>query len=117
MSAVASSPTAGGVVFAAFRLGWGVTLVAMPGRIVTAVGGDNDPRSRTVVRILGARHVLQAVVEAGAGPRLRRLGSVVDVLHALSALGLAGVDRRWRRPALLDAAVASGFAAVNAVQT
>ncbi|MBE1552144.1 hypothetical protein GGC64_006231 [Mycobacterium sp. OAS707] len=76
-----------------------------------------DSRARLVVRILGARHLLQAaVLAASARPLILRLGSVVDALHATSMLGLAAVDDRRRRAALGDAAVASSLAAAGWAQ-
>jgi hypothetical protein len=69
-----------------------------------------------VLRVLGVRHIGQAVVEApGPQPVVRYLGAAVDGLHALTAVGLAVIDPRWRRGALTDTAIAAFFAATTAV--
>lgn len=94
---------------AAARLGWGLFLLAAPGAALRLLGGCPTGRARTVVRVLGARHVVQAAVEQRDGGRHRLLLAAVDWAHAASGLVLAAVDRRWRRPALTDAALATGF--------
>lgn len=95
------------------RLGWGLTLLALPGDVARAVGADDMRAVRRLGRVLGARHVLQATIELASWPRWRRLGAAVDGLHAISAMGAAGADRRWRRPALIDGALAGTFAATG----
>lgn len=100
------------------RAVWGGLLLAAPGAVL-AVTVRNDPAflgpARVVLRVLGARHLVQAGVEA-RWPRRRVLAfaTVVDGLHAATGLALGAADRKWRRPALLDAAVASGFALTTA---
>lgn len=95
------------------RLGWGLTLLTLPGDVARAMGADDVRPVRRLGRVLGARHVLQAAIELASWPRWRRLGAAVDGLHAISAMGAAGVDRRWRRPALIDGALAGSFAATG----
>lgn len=95
------------------RLSWGLTLLALPGDVARAVGADDVHAVRRLGRVLGARHILQATIELASWPRFRRLGAAVDGLHAISAMGAAGIDRRWRRPALTDAALAGTFAATG----
>jgi hypothetical protein len=68
-----------------------------------------------VLRVLGARHVAQGIATGIAAarrpaPGALRAGSAVDVAHATSAVLLALVDRRQRRPALLDGGVATALA-------
>jgi hypothetical protein len=104
------------LVFALVRLAWGAALVAAPARIVVLLGGTDTPSSRAVERTLGTRHLIQAAVELAAWPSGRRLGVLVDTLHAATGVGLAAVDGRWRRPALLDAAITSAFALAGAAQ-
>jgi hypothetical protein len=41
------------------------------------------------------------------------LGVAVDVAHAASMVGLAFVDRRYRRAALTDATIAAVFALIG----
>jgi hypothetical protein len=70
-----------------------------------------------VARVLGARHLLQAAVEARGAERQARgrsiLGRSVDLSHAGTAVALAATDRRWRRLAVVDAVIATGFAAAR----
>lgn len=95
------------------RVAWGVLLLAAP-HVVLAVSHGDDPHDRAarrVLRILGCRHLAQTAVElAGPRPAVQYLGAGVDGIHALTSAGLAALDRRWRRSAVIDAAVASGFA-------
>lgn len=104
-----------GRVFGAARLGWGLTLLTAPDRCIELAGGPDDAGvdARRIARVLGARHVLQAGVELAAWPRWRRLGATADLLHAASGVGLAAVDPRWRRVALIDAALATSWAVVG----
>lgn len=102
------------------RLAWGILLLVAPGRAVRAMGGADLSRSRVVMRVLGGRHVVQGSLElhsstgtsAGAGRQKSGggLGAAVDAAHALTGLALAVSDPRWRRPALIDAGVATMFA-------
>jgi hypothetical protein len=68
-----------------------------------------------VVRILGARQLIQALVT-----RLRptatvlTLGAWVDGTHAASMVALAWGHPRWRRAALTDAVTAAALAAAGA---
>ena len=76
-----------------------------------------DSRARFVVRVLGARQLLQAALGIAVPSRLTlRLGSAVDALHAGSMLALAAVDSRRRGAALGDAAVAGSLAAAGLLQ-
>lgn len=93
---------------------WGTILLIAPGKVLRLLGGaDEDRVPKRVMRILGARHVVQATAEHIFGDAALRLGVWVDGLHALSGLGFACADARWRRAALIDAAITSGFAAVG----
>lgn len=79
----------------------------IPGLLGVAV----DSRARLVVRILGARQLLQAALMAAMpSPPTWLLAGAVDALHAGSMLGLAALDARWRRAALTDAAAAIALA-------
>jgi hypothetical protein len=72
---------------------------------------SDDARFRPVVRILGARHVVQAVVTAvRPTPMVRWAGAVIDCLHATTDIGCAVLDRRRRRAASIDAGVAVALA-------
>jgi hypothetical protein len=110
-----SSATPGSLAFALVRLSWGAALVLAPGRVVVALGGADTAVSRRVERTLGARHLVQGTVELVAWPRWRRLGVVVDLLHAATGVALAVGDERWRRPAALDATITTTLAAGGVV--
>jgi hypothetical protein len=97
-----------GVVLA--RVAWGVALATVPGRIlgVTQPERPSTPVAPRILRVLGVRHLLQAGVETLVPmPTVHYLGAVADGLHALSGVGLAAVDPRWRRAALIDSAIAA----------
>lgn len=66
-------------------------------------------RTALVVRVLGARHVAQAVLTLTAGRRGHQVGAVVDLLHAASLVPL-GAWSGERRLAAADGAVAVGLA-------
>ena len=96
------------------RAGYGLAQLVAPGPVARLlIRREVDGRTRTVIRILGARHLAQAAVLANASPCAHRLGAVVDALHAVSMVGLALVDRSHRRPAWASAADASAFAAAE----
>jgi hypothetical protein len=91
---------------------YGATLLIVPAPLVRAAGGRHtDPRARRVARILGLRQLAEAAVLA-TQPRgtLRVAGAAVDAVHALTALGVAAVDGRRRRLAIVNALTASAFA-------
>jgi len=87
----------------------------VPERLLGADG--RTPVTATAVafaRVLGLRHLLQASATALAptGP-VSGLGAALDTLHAGSCVGLAALSPRWRRAALLDAVIETGFAAAG----
>lgn len=92
---------------------YGVLLVGAPGSLIRLAGGSaGDPRARAVARLLGARHLTQAVLAAvGPSPALLALGAEVDLLHSASMMVLGGVDAPSRRIAFADGVVAAAFAA------
>ena len=72
------------------------------------------PVEATVIRVLGGRHLLQAVLTLRTRHSgVHRLGGVVDLLHALSMVGVGVASHSNRRAALADAAVASTFAVLE----
>lgn len=99
----------------AFRGAWGVALLAYPDCVLRSVHGLKiDSKSRVVARILGARHVTQALLSGHRpSPEVLAMGVWVDSVHALTALGLAVVDRARVRAGLTDAAVAAVWAAAG----
>lgn len=73
-----------------------------------------DPRFDRVARVLGARQVIQATITSLRPTRvIMSLGVLVDALHGLSMLGLALIDKRYRRAALTEATLAGTFAGIG----
>lgn len=97
------------------RGGYGALMLLFPARVVAAYSRQPARRGDVpVARMLGARHVVQALACAGTPTRsVLLLGAETDLAHAASALGLAVVDRPRRRAGLVDALVASMFAAAG----
>jgi hypothetical protein len=95
-----------------FRAVYGAAELLIPGTVERVlVGTAPDARARKAIRVLGARHLLQALVTARGGRTLHHLGGGVDTLHALTMVGLAAFDPERRRAATLNAAIALAFAA------
>jgi len=92
---------------------------AGPGDGAGAAGRRDLRRARTVLRVLGARQILQGVTEAlllGAhvpASTLRLPATAVDSLHAASCFGFAAMDQRWRRVAMADGMIASTCAMLD----
>ena len=90
----------------------GLVELTAPTAVLGVVG--TDPTNRTslaVVRLLGARHLGQAVITAARPtPGTRRVGAAVDASHAASMLALAAASRAHRRAALCSAATATALA-------
>ncbi len=105
---------------AASRLSWirgglGAAQLLVPGGASRPLtGAPADRRTRRTVRVLGGRQLVQAV-GTGADPTATVLavGAAVDVVHGLTMVVLAVVDRRRRRVALGDALIAAAFACVG----
>jgi hypothetical protein len=99
------------LVTAAVRAGWAGALLLVPAQSLRA-GGRAPASAVAVARILGLRHLAQAAASALAPTApVAGLGAVIDTLHTGTCIGLAVMSPRWRRVALLDAAVETGFAA------
>lgn len=94
----------------AVRAGYGL------GQMTGQWPGTDTSAGRWLTRIVGVRNVVQAGLStyAPTAPVLA-LGVEVDLLHALSMVGLAVVRRPARRAAFGQVAVALGFAAAGAV--
>lgn len=94
------------------RATWGLSLLLAPGVVIRAISREpTDRASRVTGRILGFRHLVQALTVERAGTRGWLLvGAAVDATHALSMAGLAALDRDHRRPAAIDATLATGLA-------
>lgn len=96
----------------AARLGYGLLLLTRPERTAKALFvGGLDHRARVTARILGARHIAQALLLRRDGrTSMRRMGRAVDLLHAASMLLLAAWAPGRTRTAVADAAMAALFA-------
>ena len=94
------------------RAGYGVALLCAPGPIIGIVTGrPPSPRARQVARVLGVRHLAQAVITAlNPGPEVVGLGVVVDLLHAASMFAFAAVVPDLRGAELADALAATALA-------
>ncbi len=99
------------------RGAYGAFLLCAPGAALAACGaGPASTGVRSVARLLGARHLIQAAVTARMpGPAVLTAGSGVDVAHAASMLALAAADRPLRRAGLLDGLVAATLAVAGTV--
>ncbi len=97
------------------RAGYGAALLCAPGPLIRRVTGTRaDRRSRVTARVLGGRHLVQAVSTARfSGPDALRIGASVDASHAASMLALAVGDRSRRRAALVDGTVATTLSIVG----
>ena len=98
----------------AARMALGAVTLAGPGLVVRLTGSHDGVGVRRTVRVLGARYVVQSV----GGRWLHRAwvpeaDAAIDVVHALTMLGLAVLVPRHRRLALVSAALATGFAAAD----
>ncbi|SBT45795.1 hypothetical protein [Micromonospora narathiwatensis] len=95
------------------RLAWGATLIVAPRRLLRRWGHPSGLAVGTL-RVLGVRHLAQAAVTLRRPvPMVLAAGAAADLLHAATALALAAVDRRQRRIALLDAAIAGGWSTLD----
>lgn len=93
----------------------GLCQLVRPQLLYRAVtGAPPSPGAVVVMRVLGARHLGQALLLARAGQTLHRCGALVDLAHAATMVAVACGDRRWRKPAGIDAVLASTFAAMEA---
>jgi hypothetical protein len=99
-------------LLAVVGVGSGVALLTRTRQIVDAVA-PAFPRDRVwLVRLLGARLVAQhGAVLVAPGPRLVRLGSGVDLLHAASMVPFVA-SPRYGRAARVSGALAAAYAAV-----
>jgi hypothetical protein len=101
---------AGGL--ALVRGGLALVQLAAPAAVGRVAGLDpGDRRALVAVRVLGARELAQSAAAATGSPALRTAGGWVDGLHAASMVGLAAASPRYRRPALVAAALATAWAA------
>ena len=68
-------------------------------------------RARAIVKILGARHLVQAMITSGRpSGAVLTLGAGVDAAHAASMAILGMLSGRWRGVAFTDALIAASLA-------
>jgi hypothetical protein len=96
----------------AFRVGWGTVLAVAPDWVLRATGRQSTWPARGVLRVLGARHLVQVVACSRArDPRTAlAVGAVVDAAHAASCLAITCVSPTWRRAAAIDFVIAAALA-------
>ncbi len=93
---------------ATIRALYGVLLLIAPNRMIRTVTGEPGGRAAVIVcRLLGARHLLQALtVERACTRGWLLVGVVLDSTHALTMVIVAALSPNHRRVATLNAAVA-----------
>jgi hypothetical protein len=103
---------------ARFRLLYGLTLLAFPRSVLRLAGVRRQAGSGSltaVVRVLGARHAVEAIaLERVATRRGALVGATVDGVHAASLVALARLFPARARLARADGAIALGFALTTA---
>ena len=99
-------------LFAGLGVASGAVLMARPQQVLDALA-PAFPRDRLwLARVLGARLVAQhGAVLAAPSPRLVRLGSAVDLLHAASMVPFVA-SPRYGRAARISGGLAAAYAAV-----
>jgi hypothetical protein len=104
------------LLFPAARACYGAALLSAPGLALDLVTGQApSTRARAVVRILGARHLAQAVLTMWRPRRtVLAAGAGIDGCHAASMLALAVASPGLRRAGLTDAVAAGAFTATGA---
>jgi hypothetical protein len=97
------------------RAGWGVVLVVAPRTVLSRIPGARvQPKSVAVSRILGVRHLVQACLSGVApSPEILAAGVWVDLVHSMTAFGLAVTDHRYIRAAMVDSVVAAAWSAAG----
>ncbi len=94
------------------RAAWGVALLVAPAAVLTRVHKVHVDRPALVIaRILGARHLAQALLSGiNPTPEVLAAGVWVDTVHSVTAFGLAAVDRHRTRAGVTDGVVAAAWA-------
>jgi len=96
------------------RLTIGTLALGRPQTLLMLSPGDDSDGTRRVVRILGARYVIQAVGGALARrPWVPAADASVDLIHAASMAGIATLAPRHRRLTTVSLGAAVVFAAAD----
>ena len=94
---------------AVVRAGVGVTMLLRPD-MVARVTGAPVQGTHPVLRVLGLRHVVQAVaLLAAPTPTVVRAGAAVDATHVTSCLAFACLPGPKRTAVLREAALETGI--------
>ena len=108
-SAAGRTPTR---LLATLGLAWGTALLVRPRQVVDALTPEFPAERRWLVQVLGARQVAQyAVVLLAPSPRVVRVASAVELVHAASMVPALRLPR-YRRAAWISGAVAAASAVV-----
>jgi hypothetical protein len=91
----------------------GFALLSGPTAIAGLVAGGARPPT-TVVRLLGARLIGQGAAQLlHPAKGTARLAAAIEGAHGASMVGLAVISPRYRRPAVIAAAVAAASLAME----
>jgi hypothetical protein len=91
------------------RAAWGAAL------LTSSVVRSRPSAATRIAGVLGARHLVQAAVTLRSPESApARWAWLADVAHCATALAAARVSRRWRVPALTNAATAAAWAGLSA---
>ncbi|GGL89425.1 hypothetical protein [Nakamurella endophytica] len=102
--------------WAATTAALGVVTLAAPHRLGRWACGRGSVPDAAVVRVLGARQVVQGAVTLWRpSPLVAGAGVLVDALHAASMVPPAVVSRRFRTAALVSGAAAAVSALAGAL--
>jgi hypothetical protein len=105
--------------FPLLRAGYAVVLLCVPSALIGVCTGQPASKAdRRVARVLGARHLVQAVLTARSpSPAVLGLGALVDVLHSASMLALGAANRPMRNAEFADGLIAASFAVAGTALT
>ena len=94
------------------RAVYGALLLVAAEDLTRKVTGTDSRVAAAVARMLGARHLLQALTLDRTRSRgLLAVGVAIDLLHGLSVLAVAALSSTYRRATVLNAMVAGGWVA------
>ncbi len=107
----------GASLLIAVRVLWGTALLITPEALLRDLPHQRiDRPARMFARVLGARHLVQAVITGRGGTRgWVRVGAAVDATHAATMTGLAVLAPDRRKLALTNVATATGLAGAGLV--
>ena len=95
---------------------WGFALLAAPASAVLAATSPGPVPPEPIVRVLGARRIVQHVLVAGtSSPAIAWVSVATDVLHSASMVAAARIWPQYRRAELTSAGIAAGAALVTAL--